>query len=281
MNFMPGFGASLRRDGCRALVAGLAAGAALTVATPAFAQDGGEPGAYVVLRGGAQFSSDVNFPKSAKTKPEPAPKPGTKPTPKPVVPPTTPPGFPNSLKGETAFTGELGAGYDFGGFRIEATVGQSSANVKTAELADKDNVAEGKVKALNVGVAGYVDFNPSGPINPFLGAGIGMAQVDLDISRFAKPTTPVTPPERRPGTHLDGSEWAFRWHVDAGLAYQMGRNTAIEITGRYARTSATEFKGKTITVTGTGTAAKATTVTNSYKPSLSSTALMIGVRQKF
>ena len=281
MNVMPGFGAALRRDGCRALAVSLAAATALTVSTPAFAQDRSEPGPYGVLRAGAEFGSDIKFPKPAKTKPAPAPKPGTKPTPKPTTPPTTPPGFPQSLKGETAFTGEVGAGYDFDGFRLEATVGHSSASVKTAELGNKDFVGEGKVKALNIGVAAYVDFNPSGPINPFLGAGIGMSQVKLDISRLAKPTTPVTPPEKRPGTHLDGSEWAFRWHLDAGLGYQLSRNTTLEIAGRYARTSATEFKAKTVTVTGTGAAAKATTTTGSFKPSLSATSIMVGLRQKF
>ncbi len=281
MKCMESFGAALRRDGCRLLVAGFAASAALTVAAPAFAQESNEPGAYVVLRAGAQFGSDVKFPKPAKTKPTPAPKPGTKPTPKPTTPPTTPPGFPDSLSSETAFSGELGAGYDFNGFRLEATVGRSSANIKTDKLGNKDFVGAGKVKALDIGIAGYVDFNPDGPANPFLGAGIGMSQVSLDVSRLANPTKPVTPADKRPGTHLEGSEWAFRWHLDAGLGYKLSRNTTLEIAGRYARTSATEFKAKTVTVTGTGTAAKATTVTNSFKPSLSSTSLMIGLRQKF
>lgn len=258
------------------LITAAAVASMVSVAGPAFAQKLGAPGAYGVVRAGAQLDSDLKFPKQPAS---PAAKPGTTPPRSPAR--TIPPGFSRDVDAKAAFTGELGAGYDFGGFRLEGTVGYGSAKIDASTLGDRANVAGGRVKSLDLGISGYADLNPGGRLNPFVGAGIGASRVDASVSRVANPTTPATPAARRPGTRLNDRDWGFRWHLDAGLGYQLNPATTLELMGRYSQTSALSFDAKSIAVTGTGPSATATTTTSSYKPKLSSTSLMLGLRQKF
>ncbi len=258
------------------------ASVALTVAAPVAAQDRAEPGPYGVVRAGAQFDSDLKFPKQGKA---PAAKPGPTGTPKPTAArpaaPLVPPGFPRNVDGKPGFTGELGAGYDFGGFRVESTVGYNTAKIDASQLGNATTVGDGRTKSLTFDLAGYVDFNKDGLLKPFIGGGIGASRVDLDVSRLARPTTPATPAARRAGTTFDQRDWGFRWHLDAGVGYDIGPKTTVELAGRYTQTSSLAFKASTVEVTGTGPSATATTVANTFKPKMSSTSLMVGLRQKF
>lgn len=260
----------------RQLLAAAAAVLACVVTTPASAQNRSEPGPYAVARAGVQLDSDIKFPKQPQ---QPATKPGAKPA--APIPATTPPGFSRNIDDKAGFTGELGAGYDFGGFRLEGTVGYNTAAVNGAKLGDRSNFADGRLKSLDLGVSGYVDLNPGGRLNPFVGGGIGASRVSLDVSRNANATVPATPAPRRAGTQLNGRDWGFHWHADAGIGYALTPKTTLEIAGRYAQTSALDFKGRTVTVTGTGATAVPTATTAMYKPKTSSTSLMIGLRQKF
>ena len=114
------------------LITAAAVASMVSVAGPAFAQELGAPGAYGVVRSGAQLDSDLKFPKQPAS---PAAKPGTTPPRSPAR--TIPPGFSRDVDAKAAFTGELGAGYDFGGFRLEGTVGYGSAKIDASTLGDR------------------------------------------------------------------------------------------------------------------------------------------------
>ena len=75
--------------------------------------------------------------------------------------------------------GAVAWGSSFGAWRGEIALGYRSQKNNTvlswhgSALGDTD----GKVKTLSVDINGYYDFPVAGPVKPYLGAGIGVAQV--------------------------------------------------------------------------------------------------------
>jgi opacity protein-like surface antigen len=237
----------------------------LVAAQPALAQS--QPGPYGVARAGVQLDADLKGPKPATNNNPKAPTPT----------PTTTGVLPRDIDAKPGFTGELGMGYDFGGFRLEGTVGYSNAALNADRLTDRTLTGSGRMRSLDLGVAGYVDFNPAGQFKPFIGAGIGASRVDLRATRLALPATGRTPAvvAAAAGTRISDRDWGFRWHLDAGAGYALTPTTTLELAGRYTRTSGLDFTSQTRATAG------ATPVTQIYKPRASSTSLMLGLRQKF
>lgn len=244
----------------------LATGFSLLAAPSASAQS--EPGPYAVARAGVQLDADLKGPKPA-TVVTPA-RPG-------ATTPTAIGVLPRNIDAKPGFTGELGMGYDFGGFRLEGTVGHNTAALNSARLSDRAFAGSGRVKSLDIGVAGYVDFNSEGRLKPFVGAGIGASRIDLRATRLAVPATATTQAQAAQiaGTRIRDRDWGFRWHLDAGAGYALTPTTTLELAGRYSRTSALDFTSQSRATTG------GPVVTQTYKPRASSASLMLGIRQKF
>ena len=248
--------APAHRGACRysaAMIAGMIAAVAGT--TPASAQQAA-PGAYVVARAGAQVDSDVK-PSQVLKKGQTVSK--------------TAPKLPENIDNKSGFTGELGMGYDFGGFRLEGTAGYDTANVDAKALSDKTYIGAGRMKSFDVGVSAYVDLIQEGPFKPFVGGGIGASRVNYSADRHARTAAQGTV---KPGASINGNDWGFRWHLDAGASYDVTPKTSIELLGRYSQTSGLKMKGVTIDQDLTRT-------TPNYKLETSSTSVMLGLRQKF
>ena len=248
--------APAHRGACRysaAMIAGMIAVIAGT--TPAFAQKA-EPGAYAVARAGAQVDSDVK-PSQVLKKGQTVSK--------------TAPTLPKNIDNKSGFTGELGMGYDFGGFRVEGTAGYDTANINGKALSDKNYIGSGRLKSFDLGVSAYVDLIQDGPFKPFVGGGIGASHVNYSADRYARTANPGT---LKPAASLDGKDWGFRWHLDAGASYDVAPKTSIELLGRYSQTSGMQMKGVTIDQDRNRT-------TPTYKLKSSSTSIMVGLRQKF
>lgn len=137
----------------------------------------------------------------------PTSKPTPTPTPKPT--PVPPSHLGRNVDGNAGFVGELSAAYEFGGFRLEGTVGYGSAGINKERLADKTTVADGQLKSVDLDLAAYVDLNPDGVVNPFVD--VGASRVSADVSRLARttgttPPKPGTPAAPRAGTTIDRSD---------------------------------------------------------------------------
>lgn len=245
----------LRKYGFAAVSCAIAAAAA----QPAMAEQSGS-GPYAVVRAGVQLDADLKS-RTAKS------------APKAVS--TAANILPQNVDAKSGFTGELGMGYDFGGVRVEGTIGHSSAAINGKRMSDATYIGNGRLKSLDIGVAAYVDLNPQGRLNPFLGAGIGVSRVSLNTSRLQRPGTPAVPNAELAGTRVNDRDWGFRWHLDAGVGYALTPATTLEIAGRYTRTTSLSFSS------ATRATASAVPVVETYKPRASSTSLMIGLRQKF
>ncbi|KTT69455.1 outer membrane protein [Sphingomonas endophytica] len=236
-----------------ALFAGFAA--AIVMASPAAAQKA-EPGAYVVARAGAQIDSDVK-PTQVLAKGQTVSK--------------TTPTLPKNIDHDGGFTGELGMGYDFGGIRVEGTAGYDTAKVNAKALSTKTYSGAGRTKSFDLGVAAYVDLVRDGPFKPFVGGGVGASRVDYSISRLMIDKTPGT---QKPMVGIDGKDWGFRWHLDAGASYDVTPQTSIELLGRYSQTGGMKVKGVSLDES-------LVRQTTDYKMKNTSTSIMVGLRQKF
>ena len=236
-----------------ALLAGFAA--TIVVAAPAAAQQA-EPGAYLVARAGLQVDSDVK-PTQVLAKGQTVAK--------------TTPTLPRNVDHDAGFTGELGMGYDFGGIRLEGTAGYNTANVNAKALSDKKYAGAGRTKSFDLGIAAYVDLLRDAPVKPFVGAGIGASRVNYSIDRHSVDKIPGA---LQPAVGIIDKDWGFRWHLDAGINYDVAPKTSIELLGRYSQTSGMKIEGAAIDENFKRQYLD-------YNLKNASTSIMVGLRQKF
>jgi len=120
-------------------------------------------------------------------------------------------------KGDTGWNIGAAAGRDFGnGFRTEAEVDYFDASGK------HDG---GDLKTVAGFVNGYYDFNRGGAWQPFVGAGVGIAQVKVD------------------GGLNDGDDTGFAWQLKAGVAHPFNDRLTGEIAYRYLGVTDVKFGG--------------------------------------
>jgi outer membrane protein OmpA-like peptidoglycan-associated protein len=144
-----------------------------------------------------------------------------------VVPDTK---FKDSL-GKTKETNDLGygilgqAGYGFGPVRVEGELGWRSNGVdKLATVNGKGNLDAASLMA-NV----YYDFATGTAFTPFLGVGVGGADVFANKIR------------NNAGTYSKDSDLVFAYQGIAGISYALNESTSLKADYRYFRTTEGEF----------------------------------------
>jgi OOP family OmpA-OmpF porin len=127
------------------------------------------------------------------------------------------------------FNGSLAVGntYEFGGFQARAELegGYMTNGIDSHLVAGVGNftgaAAFGRTNVLYGLVNGYVDFG-SGPFKPYIGAGIGAANVDFDNHGV-----------NAVGTAMNDSAAGLAWQVGAGASYALTQQTTLELGYRY------------------------------------------------
>lgn len=138
------------------------------------------------------------------------------------------------LDGGSGVTYGAAFGYAFGsGLRLEADVALSEADldgtfqenaqvfVPCGEISGSpclDGTVDGDFEGLSAIAMAYYDFNTGTALRPYIGAGLGLIDVDLDATTPGAlndgPTTPFT--------LVDGSSTELATRLAAGLAYDAG-----------------------------------------------------------
>ncbi len=156
---------------------------------------------YIALRGGAVYADDTSFGALGTT-------------------------IDNSYDVGGYIDGAVGYQFRNSGLRAEAEFGYLSSSVDSHDIAgagtfDADQ-AQGDTSAIFGLASIYYDIPLNAPIKPFVGGGIGAA----DVSFEGHGTTPA-------GTVLDDSATAFAWHLTGGVGYDISENVALEVGYRY------------------------------------------------
>ncbi len=145
--------------------------------------------------------------------------------------------------GAFAFTGEVtydpgfrvgGAlGYDFGSFRAEGEIAYRSNDTDEGAIFGVCcGPVDGDVSALSFMANGYYDFHmASSPLVPYLGLGVGFANVTADI----------TAPTISSLALIDDSDIVFAYQFMAGVGYNINPTTTLTVDYRYFATSDPEF----------------------------------------
>jgi opacity protein-like surface antigen len=169
--------------------------------------------------------------------------------------------FPDDAKYKTGLTGEIGAGWDFGRFRVEQTLGYAENDLNGKDLQSDGFDGDGRTRSLNLTVSGYVDIPVTARIVPYVGGGIGASRVETRLSATDASTGDVS--------SFDGKDWGLMWHADAGVGVRMAPKTTLEFGVRYAQTSRLKYEGVNAAIQ------------TRYEPKLSSVSGTVGVRHVF
>ena len=140
------------------------------------------------------------------------------------------------LNHDYGYDGALFAGYDFGGFRLEAEVAYKRARVDDIEAVitlpgqntpgssiqpDIFPAGGGSSSALSFMINGMLDFGDDDGVSGFVGGGVGVARIDYDnVRAFANQ-----------GAFVDDSDSGFAWQVIAGVRQAITDN--LDVTVRY------------------------------------------------
>jgi outer membrane protein OmpA-like peptidoglycan-associated protein/opacity protein-like surface antigen len=214
----------------RKLAIGLAL-ASTALASPSMARDGQW---YVGVDGGAMIAEDLNLNIGA------APIAATADT-------------------DTGYDFGGVVGYDFGGFRLESEVGYREADLTgfassvaaipsgagSALAASGLKRTNGDANALSFMVNGMLDFGDDDGLQGFVGAGAGVARVDVQ-QIFAAPSW------------LDDSDTGFAWQAiagirapisdswDFGLKYRFFNASKVDLVDRLGRDVKTRFRSHSL-----------------------------------
>ena len=149
---------------------------------------------------------------------------------------------------DTALSGEIGVGYDFGQFRVETTYSRSNTSLskvsaditvdgtKFATLSSKVN--DGNTNLNSFLVNGYIDFDTKSKFVPYVGGGIGYTNVN-----FSSYTVKNAAIESKAGA---GSAGTFGYQAKAGLTYLASEK--IDIFGEAIFSGTTGFTLDTVDV---------------------------------
>jgi opacity protein-like surface antigen len=131
---------------------------------------------------------------------------------------------------EDAAMGSIGAAYAFGnGLRAEAELSFRSHDLQPRPAIDQGGSVEALALIFNL----YYDFSAGAILHPYLGGGLGTAQVEVEAAN----TFPLNP------ALIDDEATVFAYQLMAGVAIQLGSNLGLDLGYRYFSVPSLEGHG--------------------------------------
>ena len=141
----------------------------------------------------------------------------------------------SGLSGEITYDAgfAIGAalGYEFGAGRLEAELGYKIADTDKVKVDGLGSASiDGDLSVLSFMANGYLDFNASPTVKPYLMAGIGVANVKLDSSDL----------------DADDNDTVFAYQAGVGVGFAINDKVTIDISYRYMGTQDPTIDGTDI-----------------------------------
>jgi opacity protein-like surface antigen len=130
------------------------------------------------------------------------------------------------------------AGVDFGMLRLEGELSYRNSDVDRIDLEGIGSVhgGDGNVGALAMMFNAFIDLDMGGPVTPYLGGGIGFANLSVD-------DIPYYDAYDYYDYYDDGDDdTVFAYQLGAGLAFNINRNMVIDVGYRYFGTEEADFE---------------------------------------
>lgn len=121
--------------------------------------------------------------------------------------------------------------------RLQAELAYQTNEVNTMDLGLARLGMEGDVSSLAFLASGYFDFKNSSPLTPFVGAGLGVAKLELEDVRYTHSLS---------GTGIEEDETLFAYHLDAGVNYALTSALSLDLKYRYFATADYTLEGDSV-----------------------------------
>lgn len=132
-------------------------------------------------------------------------------------------------------------GYDFGYLRLEGELSYKYSEIKTiTDTADgfRFGNPDGNVGVFAVMGNAFIDLHNESPITPYLGGGVGFANIHLSDT-FGTDISTGTPD--RPLLYAEDDDTVFAYQAGAGIGIALNRRLTLDIGYRYFGTSKARF----------------------------------------
>ena len=149
---------------------------------------------------------------------------------------STVPGITLDIESDSGLALGVAVGYAFGNnTRIEGEIAYQKNDVDKASLLGVDVDLTGDTSSLALLLNGYYDFANESAFTPFISAGLGVAEVEINDFNV-------------PGSGLPSSnddDTVFAYQVGAGVGYAVNEKVTIDVKYRYFGTSDPDFETTT------------------------------------
>ncbi len=132
---------------------------------------------------------------------------------------------------KSGYSGTLTLGFDLredypsiGIGRIEIEAAYRRNRLDEIEFEEASLTTDGDVRVASLMLNTFGEYRESYPLIPYVGGGIGLAQVKVDDARFGDMLL------------IDDSDVVFAWQVGGGFGWQMNRYLALDLGYRYFST---------------------------------------------
>lgn len=131
-------------------------------------------------------------------------------------------------------------GYDFDSFRAEAEVGFQQNDLDTSDWTENDggesssgseSFIDGDISSTSFFANGYYDIKNSSAFTPYIGAGIGYINVEINDAQVDIGDTPYS-----------NDDSAFAYQFMLGASYAFNKNFSLDLSYRYVGTSGLELE---------------------------------------
>lgn len=137
-----------------------------------------------------------------------------------------------TTKTDTGFTGNVAIGtYLSDSTRVEFEAGYSKSDLKSATVSGGSASADGNVTTLTGMINGYYDFAPSSILRPYVGLGLGAANVKYNNTHVGGVAFTDDDDTVAAGQAMAGLKWQFSPHTAATVEYRYFRTADVSLDG--------------------------------------------------
>lgn len=142
----------------------------------------------------------------------------------------TEPGFTGEMSFDSGYAIGAALGNKIGMGRIEAEIGYKSADMDKITAYGQDvKIDSGDISVLSLMANGYIDFDASPTIKPYLMGGLGLAQITAKIDVD------------------DEDDTVFAYQAGLGVGFALNDKMTLDLGYRYMGTSDPDFNGSKAT----------------------------------
>ena len=148
--------------------------------------------------------------------------------------------FDDEIEFDSGYNVGAAFGYDYGLARLEIELAHRQNDVDRIQVDLLDFKGDGDFTATSLMLNGYWDLETGSPVVPYLGGGIGFANVSAKNVKFTEEGIRVR--------YVDDDDTVFAYQLAAGIAFELNPALTLDLGYRFFGTSKVELKADPLLV---------------------------------